>query len=271
MMLSNWMPCLFVNGWSLFELAGLIGNYRHDWHQCTVQDDKWVEAGIVTEETVIDDNRLLHKQTTARADGIKSVATTVFDHVSLAPLSMTLKVTGPDGQTLAAANRELDSRGYRGTVQRGDKEPQTVSGTISSTMFHGAVLGLPLATLDYSNDSYEFDASMMSFDAQYRVIARFAGKKEMKLHGRTVMLHLVDVEWHHDNGDVYPPGPDASGGRYWLLAEPAEGIPIVLRYKTDSYAVEFLPVTCAVTVESRERSTVHRASRPHRYSFCRVC
>lgn len=230
----------------------LIGSYRHDWYQCMLQDEEWVDAGIVTEETAIDGDRLLHSQTNTRPDGIRSVATTVFDHASLAPLAMKLTVTGPDGQSLATAKRELDANGYKGVVQRGSAEPQAVSGTISSSMFHGAVLGLPLATLDYAMDSYELAASMMTFDAQYRVVARSAGTEKITNNGREVALQLVDVEWHHDNGDVYPPGPDASGGRYWLLAEPVAGLPLVVRYKTDSYAVEFLPETCAAIAESRE-------------------
>ncbi len=41
---------------------------------------------------------------------------------------------------------------------------------------------------------------------------------------------------------VYPPGPDGSGGRYWVLSEKTAELPHVIRYKTDTYAVEFLPV-----------------------------
>ncbi|MBT8077005.1 MAG: hypothetical protein KJO31_00430 [Gammaproteobacteria bacterium] len=230
----------------------LIGSYRHNWLQCALQDEQWVDAGIVTEETTIDGDRLLHSQTSTRPDGIRSVAITVFDRASFAPLVMELAVTGADGQLLATAKRELDANGYKGMVQRGAAEPQSVNGTISSTMFHGAVLGLPLATLDYTIDSYELAASMMNFDAQYRVIVRSAGTEKIVHNGREVVLRLVDVEWHHDNGDVYPPGPDASGGRYWLLAEPVEGLPPVVRYKTDSYAVGFLSDTCAAIAESRE-------------------
>jgi len=55
----------------------------------------------------------------------------------------------------------------------------------------------------------------------------------------------VDVEWHHrESGDVYLPGPDASGGRYWIVTEPPAGFPYVPRYKTDTYAVEFVGGFC---------------------------
>ena len=39
-------------------------------------------------------------------------------------------------------------------------------------------------------------------------------------------------------------GPDASGGRYWVVPEPPDGFPYVPRYKTDTYAVEFVRNTC---------------------------
>ena len=58
----------------------------------------------------------------------------------------------------------------------------------------------------------------MSFDGTYRTIATLAGRETFTHDSQQVEVLLVDVEWHHqETGDVYPPGPDASGGRYWLV------------------------------------------------------
>jgi hypothetical protein len=113
-------------------------------------------------------------------------------------------------------------------------------------MLNGAALGLPLATLGFQSEPLEFAASMIGFDASYKVTATWAGKEMIEFEGDEVEAWLVDIDWLHEGlGDVYPGGPDASGGRYWVINNPPEGLPYVLRYKTDTYAVEFLTSTCA--------------------------
>lgn len=86
---------------------------------------------------------------------------------------------------------------------------------------------------------------MVGFDATYDVIAVWAGKETLDFHGQKIEARLIDVEWHHrESGDVYPPGPDASGGRYWVVPNPPSGFPYVPRYQTDTYAVEFTAGIC---------------------------
>ena len=67
-------------------------------------------------------------------------------------------------------------------------------------------------------------------------------------------------KWHHrETGDIYPPGPDATGGRYWVVPDPPPGIPYVLRYKTDAYAVEFEREYCPGMIqEIFEAQSMHR-------------
>ena len=224
-----------------------IGEYQFDWQQCLLQDGSWVDGGRITENATLVGERLRLTQSTTGANGVHSISTTWFDQGSLAPLRMELEVTGPDGKQLASAERDLGPNGYTGEVRRAGEEPQQVSGSISSKMYNGAILGLPLATLDFAAADYRFDASMMMFDASYRVIATSAGTEQLVHDGRSHAVRLVDVEWRHENGDVYPAGPDASGGRYWLLEDAAEDLPRVIRYKTDSYAVEYLTKFCPAT------------------------
>ncbi len=218
--------------------------YEEIWKQCSLQDGAWVDGGTLTEQAIVIGEQLRHRQITARPDGIRSVATTYFTHASLAPLRMELAVTDPAGKPLASSVRELRADGYSGQVTRPGQEEQLVSGTISSGMYHGGVLGLPLATLDFANIDYELDASMMMFDAHYKVFATSAGTEKLEHNGDIFTTQLVDIEWHHDNGDIYPPGPDGSGGRFWLLADRSEDLPHVLRYKTDSYVIEFHSEYC---------------------------
>ena len=91
----------------------------------------------------------------------------------------------------------------------------------------------------------ELIASMMNFDASYLVRAEWVGSEMLDFQGRQIEAWLVDIEWHHQElGDIYPPGPNASGGRYWVVPDPPDGFPYVPRYKTDTYAVEFIESVC---------------------------
>lgn len=226
-----------------------IEPYEFTWRQCSLQDNKWIDGGSITEKaTVVNDDgnvTLRHEQTTRRPDGIRSVAITWFDRESLAPLKMKTTHYDPDGNTLAESQFRLTENGYQGSKMKGGQS-QDVSGDVSSMQYHGVAFGLPFATLDLPDDlPVELPASMISFDATYRVIATLGGKERLAFNGKVVDAWYVDVEWHHLGlGDIYPPGPDASGGRYWIVNDPPEGVPYVPRYKTDTYIVEISPSVC---------------------------
>lgn len=226
-----------------------IKPYEFTWQQCSMQENSWVDGGTLVEKTVEenkDGRRVLrHEQTTTRPNGVRSVAVTWFDRDTLAPLRMQTTHVGPDGKTLASNEFSLSEKGYEGSKTRGD-QTENVSGEVSSAHYHGMAFGLPFATLDLSQDlPVEVPASMIGFDATYKVIATLGGKEKMTINGKTVDAFYVDVEWHHLGlGDIYPPGPDASGGRYWVVNNPPEGVPYVPRYQTDTYAVEVVPSVC---------------------------
>lgn len=222
-----------------------IAPYELTWRQCSLADGNWVAAGDLTEKLVtIGETVFKHQQMTVGADGSTTEATTYFDRRSFAPLRLEYVQRGPDGSVAARAEHVLTADGYTGRVTRGDQSKE-VTGAASSAMMHGGSMGLSLATLDSRVDPLRFSAAMINFDATYKVTATWAGTETLDYQGAKVVAMLVDVEWLHEGlGDIYPAGPDESGGRYWIVADPPEGFPYVPRYKTDTYAVEFLPVTC---------------------------
>jgi len=218
--------------------------YRNTWHQCAVQDGEWqIQSPLVEEFVVIDDAQVRLRQATVQASGVQTRADTYFDRQSLAPLRMEVEAT-VDGNVVAHIVRELDADGYVGTALR-DGETTELKGSISSRMLHGGAMGLPLATMDYQDVPVKFVASMVSFDGTYDVIASWVGKEKIEYQGEDVEAWLIDVEWlHRESADVYAPGPDGSGGRYWVVHRPPAGFPYVPRYQTDTYAVEFVPGVC---------------------------
>ena len=219
--------------------------YRLTWRQCSLQDGQWQDGGMLTEElVVIGDQVLRHRQIASQPGGVMSQSDTFFDRSSFAPLRMELEVTR-DGEILVYRELRLDADGYSGIATQGE-DSKELQGKISSHMLHGGSMGLPLATMNEQKKPVEFLASMVSFDATYDVIAEWVGTETLEFGGEEIQSWLIDVEWHHrESSDVYPPGPDASGGRYWVVPNPPAGFPYVPRYKTDTYSVEFIESDCS--------------------------
>ncbi len=222
-----------------------IKPYEFTWRQCAWNEGDWVSTSPLTERAVvIGDHTLRVRQNLISRKDQEIVSTTYFDRSSLSPLRMEQDVRATKDQQAISVEHVLRPDGYSSVMTRGG-ETKEVAGAITSEMFHGAMLGLPLVTLDWGQGAYTFEASMVSMKASYAVTATLAGREVISHDGKELEALLVDVEWtHNELGDVYPPGPDASGGRYWLAQDPPVGMPYVLRYKTDTYTVEFIGDTC---------------------------
>lgn len=221
-----------------------LGEYQASWVQCARQDGRWNDAGPLTETLVIIGDVIRHTQQSVQPNGTVSQSVTYLDRHSLAPLRMEQKATSADGAPLAEVVRTLTDEGYSGQARQGDRSKQ-LNGKITSGMWHGGVLGLPLVTVDPDRYPVEFASSMMAFDATYRTVATIAGREMLEHETGAIEALLVDVEWHHnESGDVYPPGPDGSGGRYWLVPDPPAGYPYVPQYRTDTYLVSSLTEAC---------------------------
>lgn len=216
--------------------------YDFTWTQCTFQDGEWV-TGLPVRETleIRSDGQFELSQFSSSPDGGQTVITHVLNAQSLQRTELIQKVKTPDGTELGSARLNFSSAGF--TIKAGDDEHP--GGTISSNMYGGAYLGLPLSTVDYSGGAVALDAGMLAVQGTYRVEAFPMGVETIHLANASVDAQRVDVWWlHHESGDIYEPGPDSSGGRYWLLTTPQTDLPRVLAYKTDTYAIEFSPMTC---------------------------
>ena len=224
--------------------GGTLEPYMHTWQQCAFLDGEWQSQGSLTEELIVIGQFVLKlRQTVIQPDGKVGQSNAYFERSSFAPLRMEQELT-QDGQRLAYSERNLGPDGYSGIAVQGENS-KVLKGVISSKMLHGGAMGLPLATIGYQDEPVEFSASMIGFDATYDVAAEWVGKDSLQFEGQELEAWMIDVEWNHrESGDVYAPGPDGSGGRFWVVSKPPDGFPYVPRYKTDSYAVEFVSGTC---------------------------
>ena len=218
-----------------------ITPYELTWYQCMLHEGSWVNLPPLTERLdVIDGDTIRLTQNSTRPDGGTSRGTTLSDLHSFAPQKMEFVSRDAAGTVLGSAKYQFDKDGYRGQKEQAGKSKE-VSGALNSSMLNAMTMGLPLATLPWQDTPLTFTASMINFDGTYDVIATWTQEEKLDSpDGEQVKVWLLDIEWHHrESGDVYPPGPDSSGGRYWVVPKPTAGMPAVLRYKTDTYAVEF--------------------------------
>ena len=146
----------------------MIAPYKLTWRQCAFQDGEWKDGGALTEEAaLIGENILRVSQRSSGPGGRTAKSSVYFERQSLSPLRMEQEIAGPDGKVAMRRVHQLDETGYSATTESGDKVAKS-SGNASTQMFHGGALGLPLATLNYENAPFSFDASMIAFDATYK-------------------------------------------------------------------------------------------------------
>ena len=218
--------------------------YKLRWQQCSWQDGEQVAgAPLIEALVVINDFTYRLRQISDAGNGVRSQANVYLDRQTLAPQRLESEIVR-NGERVRGMSVRFASGGYEGT-RTGPDGDSDVTGAASNTMLHGMALGLPLAAMGPQDTAIRVGASMVAFDATYDVTATWVGPDELLHDGQVVESWMVDVDWHHrENGDRYPPGPDASGGRYWVVSDPPSGFPHVPIYKTDTYAVEFVSRFC---------------------------
>ncbi|SIN63180.1 hypothetical protein SAMN02745824_1193 [Parasphingorhabdus marina DSM 22363] len=222
-----------------------ITAYDHSWRQCNLQDGQWVAGPALRERaTVIGDKLLRIDQHATLPGNVINNMHFYFDRATLAPVRLEREFLGPDGRMLASRTFDFDEQGYRAEIfQKGETTVKT--GALTASMYSAATMGLPLSTLEFGDQTVAFTALMTNFDASYAIQASKTGAEMLETETGQIPVDWIDVTWkHNEAGDIYPPGPDASGGRYWITRTPVEGVPRILRYKTDSYVVEFEPQYC---------------------------
>ena len=117
------------------------------------------------------------------------------------------------------------------------KVPVSVKG-FNAANFGLAIAGLPLA----AGYQARLPSVMPQLLGSYWTLISVTGETQFKLDdGTTIDAWQVDVDWLHlESGDVYPGGPDGSGGAYTIAKKIQTGEPRVLRYLTDTSDVRLV-------------------------------
>ncbi|WP_164118112.1 hypothetical protein [Sphingorhabdus sp. Alg239-R122] len=230
-----------------------ISDYEFAWSQCSFQNGEWQAGEPLTEEATIIGKHILRIEHTSKLpNDISNKAVYYIDRSSLAPLRTERTFKAPSGEVLAHQQWVFDDNGYKANIFQQGKNIEK-EGMLSSKMYDAMILGIPLSALDFTKGSYSLQALMTNFNASYMITASKVGEEVIEHNGQEVAVNWIDVKWLHEQiGDVYPPGPNASGGRYWITKNKVRNFPRVIRYQTDSYAIEFLPKTCPVIDKTLE-------------------
>ncbi|MEP2989920.1 MAG: hypothetical protein ABJN65_05120 [Parasphingorhabdus sp.] len=224
-----------------------IKPYNFTWQQCSFKDGSWNAGNPLSEKaTIIDDNLLRIEQSGLISGDIRNRTTYYLDRRSLSPRYSERIFSTPNGKTVADQRWHFDKDGYRSVMIKG-AETKNKSGSLTSQMFDAMILGVPLSTLDFGKNGFVLKAFMAQFDGTYTLIAHKTGSEITVQDNEEISINWIDVKWLHDqSGDIYPPGPQNSGGRYWITNVQHQTLPRVIRYQTDSYAIEYLQGTCPV-------------------------
>ena len=219
--------------------------YDHSWQQCTLTDSGWNNGSALIEKVdMIGEHVLRVAQTTSPQPGVTSNVAHYLDRATLAPIRSEMRFSGPDGVTLAERLWSFDATGYQAKISQGGQTMEK-SGDLTNKMYNAITLGIPLSAIENWDSPVSMTGLMTQFDASYTLTATQVGGEIIRTADGNVAVRWIDVHWVHNGvGDVYPAGPDASGGRYWITEKSEAGLPRVLRYKTDTYAIEHLPRFC---------------------------
>ncbi len=234
--------------------------YEFTWSQCQFKEGKWQTSNPLTEKaTIIGDLMLRIEQSGKLPNGIMNKASYFLNRETLSPIVTERAFRTSDGKVVASQHWAFDENGYQAKIfQQGKNHDKT--GTLSSKMYDAMILGVPLSTLNFETKAYALKAFMTNFNGTYALVASKTGEATVNHAGKEIALNWIDVKWHHEqSGDIYPAGPDASGGRYWITREAHPDLPRIIRYQTDSYAIEYLPNTCPAVEEKTEPSSSNQS------------
>ncbi len=235
------------------QISGMsLSSYDFVWSQCGATEGVWSTSPNLSERAVVIGDAMLRLTQSSSSEQGNSTSTAYLDRASLSPVRFERKMSPPDGSAAMTLEHTLSEDGYHLVMRQGE-QMRSKDGSIGSNMYDGASLGLALSRLSFDVDAYAFQSSMIGMEATYSTIATLAGRETVQHGDDALNVMLVDVEWHHDQkGEIYLPGPNESGGRYWIVQNPPEGVPYVLRYQTDTYVVEFEPEVCPGLIGAAE-------------------
>jgi hypothetical protein len=223
-----------VDGGRLQAFDGLWDSYQ--------RGEPDVRRGRFREHFELHDDEMgsqwVHEQLIFRGDVSVGAAVLRLDPSTLAPVKL-VQHFADHPQGIQRIQLDFDASGYtRRTTTDGIEAEDRVELPVAA--YYGNSFGLAVAALPLT-DGYRarLPSVFPAWDGLYWLELTVVGRAERSLSdeagGQSVEVFLVDADWLNVNdGSIYPPGPDASGGRYEIVVDPMPGQAPVWRYISDT-------------------------------------
>ncbi len=217
-------------------LAGIeqIKPFHGVWSQRAAGEDGWTDAGTIEERLeLLQDGNWRHTQISHRPDSSRVEAIRILAADTLLVRSLEQTLHGFPDTAPRSINVVFQDHQIRKQTRMSDGQVVEAKTCMPFDGYDGMIFGLVLAALPLKEGmQYRLPSVMSAFMHGFWANADMKLAEPVKLaDGKDYRQWRVDVEWLNINdGDIYPPGPDESGGSYYILENPPAGTPPVYRY-----------------------------------------
>ncbi len=214
--------------------------FHAHWVQKQQQDGQEKLSPITIEERLNrnDEGDWVHKQTMHHAEKpIKVYHSRTFDQHSMRLLNQSTHYENAPAQAPKSVTYQLFNNHFTGVVTAADNSTKDIRHPLSMPMFDGQIAGLAIASLPLGTDKkWSMPMTIPTLKAEYWLEAKVTDRTLMAAaNGQQVDVWVVDALWHNlTDGDIYPGGPENSGGTYYITADQQAGQPVVMAYANNS-------------------------------------
>ncbi len=217
--------------------------FHAHWVQKQTQDGEQQLSPITIEEQLSrnGDGHWVHQQTMHHAEkSIKVYHSRTFDQHSMRLMNQSTQYENAPPKAPKSLSYELFNNHFTGLVTAADNSITEIKHPLSMPMFDGQIAGLAMAALPLATDKkWSMPMTIPTMKAEFWLEASVTGKQSMAAHnGQQVEVWVVDALWHNlTDGDVYPGGPEHSGGTYYITVDQQPGQPVVMAYANNSTVI----------------------------------
>ena len=223
-----------------------IQTYSGVWKQYTIQKGERIDNGFIRETgrmiSFEDKQVFAQQQEIENAQGKKVTRQIILDRYTLKPIKIDTQIDAGRENNKRGSVVIFHDKGYVAQDVDEDGKIQSRSIMLPADMYYGMSFGGVIATLPLETGfKVRMPTVFPSWDGMYWLELTVAAEETVQApDDETLAVYRVDAEWLNlADGEIYPAGPNSSGGAYYILKNNHKDIPRVWRYVTDTYEVIF--------------------------------
>ncbi len=217
--------------------------FHAKWIQQKIEAGKTTTLPVTIEEKLIKDEQGNWQHIQVMHDEVKDMKvhhTRTFDQQSMRFMTQKTRYENAPEQAPKSVSYELFNNRFSGEVVSADGALKSIEHPLSMPMFDGQIAGLPIASLPLElGKKWSMPMVIPTMKSEYWLEATVTAKKLMAAeNGNELEVWVVDALWHNlTDGDVYPAGPNNSGGTYYINVDQQAGEPVVIAYANQNAVI----------------------------------